>query len=169
MAEKNGQAAEEKKKGGGMKKLIFLVLILAILGGGGFAGWKYFWVPRQEAAAEAAEKAAEEAENASKVAPAGPLVPLEPFVVNLADPMGRRYLKMTLDVEVLDEAASADLATAMPKVKDSLLLLLSSKSFEDIGSMDRKLELKNEIVDRLNLVLGKGRVRNVYFTEFVVQ
>ena len=74
MAEKNGQAAEEKKKGGGMKKLIFLVLILAILGGGGFAGWKYFWVPRQEAAAEAAEKAAEEAENASKVAPAGPLV-----------------------------------------------------------------------------------------------
>ena len=165
MAEKNGQAAEEKKKGGGMKKLIFLVLILAILGGGGFAGWKYFWVPRQEAAAEAAEKAAEEAENASKVAPAGPLVPLEPFVVNLADPMGRRYLKMTLDVEVLDEAASADL----PKVKDSLLLLLSSKSFEDIGSMDRKLELKNEIVDRLNLVLGKGRVRNVYFTEFVVQ
>ena len=79
------------------------------------------------------------------------------------------YLKMTLDVEMLDEAASANLTTAMPKVKDSLLLLLSSKSFEDIGSMDRKLELKNEIVDRLNLVLGKGRVRNVYFTEFVVQ
>ena len=57
----------------------------------------------------------------------------------------------------------------MPKVKDTLLLLLSSKSFEEISSMDRKIELKNQIVERLNQIVGKGKVRNVYFTEFVVQ
>ena len=83
--------------------------------------------------------------------------------------MGRRYLKVTMDVEVSDAAASTALTAAMPRVKDTLLLLLSSKTFADISSMDRKLELKNEIVDRLNLIIGKGKVRNVYFTEFVVQ
>ena len=51
----------------------------------------------------------------------------------------------------------------------TLLLLLSSKTFADISSMDKKIELKNDIVDRLNLIIGKNKVRNVYFTEFVVQ
>lgn len=171
MAGKKGQATDGKKKGGLMKKLLFLILLLGVLGGGGFAGWKYFWLPRQ-AAQEAPDQAAQNPaeEKRVEVPPAsGQLVTLDSLVVNLADPMGRRYLKTTLDVEVIDSAAAADLATAMPKVKDTLLLLLSSKSFEDIGSMDRKLELKNEIVDRLNLILGKGRVLNIYFTEFVVQ
>lgn len=94
---------------------------------------------------------------------------LEPFVVNLADPMGRRYLKANMDVEVTDGDVAAELNAAMPKIKDALLLLLSSKSFADISSMDKKIELKNEIVDRLNLIIGKAKVRNVYFTEFVVQ
>ena len=99
----------------------------------------------------------------------GQLVTLDSFVVNLSDPMGRRYLKATLDVEVADAAAAAALTAAMPKIKDTLLLLLSSKTFADISSMDKKIELKNDIVDRLNLIIGKNKVRNVYFTEFVVQ
>jgi flagellar FliL protein len=74
-----------------------------------------------------------------------------------------------MDVEVADASAANELTAAMPKVKDTLLLLLSSKSFEDISSMDRKIELKNQIVERLNQILGRGKVRNVYFTEFVVQ
>ena len=87
----------------------------------------------------------------------GQLVTLEPFVVNLADPMGRRYLKANMDVEVTDGDVAAELNAAMPKIKDALLLLLSSKSFADISSMDKKIELKNEIVDRLNLIIGKAK------------
>lgn len=101
--------------------------------------------------------------------PAGQLVTLDSFVVNLSDPMGRRYLKVTMDVEVSSAAVATELTAAMPRVKDTLLLLLSSKSFEDISSMDKKIELKNDIVSRLNQIVGKNKVRNVYFTEFVVQ
>ncbi len=96
------------------------------------------------------------------------VVNLEPFVVNLADPMGRRYLKITMDVEV-EPGVSAELTTAMAKIKDSLLLLLSSKTFSEISSMDQKIELKNEIMERLNQVVGPGKIKNVYFTEFVIQ
>ena len=161
---------EGKKKGGKLKLIIIIVVVLAVLGGGGFAAWKFFLQPK----GPAAENATAEGEGHKAEAPAvaetgGQLVTLDAFVVNLSDPMGRRYLKTTLDVEVANAAAAAELTAAMPKVKDTLLLLLSSKSFADISSMDKKIELKNDIVSRLNQIIGKNKVRNVYFTEFVVQ
>lgn len=173
MADKKAQAPEKevKKKGGKLKLIILLVLVLAVLGGGGFAAWKFYLQPKMGGEATAEAPAEGEGQKAAAEAPAsgGQLVTLDSFVVNLSDPMGRRYLKTTMDVEVADSAAAAELTAAMPKVKDTLLLLLSSKSFEEISSMDRKIELKNQIVERLNLIIGKGKVRNVYFTEFVVQ
>ena len=182
MADKKAQAPdkEPKKKGGKLKLIIILLLVLGVLGGGGFAAWKFYLQPKMagDAAAEngapadgekaAAEKGEGEKKADAASASGGQLVTLDAFVVNLSDPMGRRYLKTTMDVEVADAAAAAALTAAMPKVKDTLLLL-SSKTFEEISSMDRKIELKNQIVERLNQILGKGKVRNVYFTEFVVQ
>ncbi len=177
MADKKAPAPaaekEGKKKGGKLKLVIILLVVLAVLGGGGFAAWKFFLQPKGEAVENAtAEGAAEHKAEAPAEAEAevgGQLVTLDAFVVNLSDPMGRRYLKTTLDVEVANAAAAAELTAAMPKVKDTLLLLLSSKSFADISSMDKKIELKNDIVSRLNQIIGKNKVRNVYFTEFVVQ
>ena len=171
MAEKKAPAPEkaEKKKGGKLKLIIIALVVLGVLGGGGFAAWKFFLQPK--AAGDAAGNATTEGagERKAEIEPGGQLVTLDSFVVNLSDPMGRRYLKTTLDVEVANAAAAAELTAAMPKVKDTLLLLLSSKSFADISSMDKKIELKNDIVSRLNQIIGKNKVRNVYFTEFVVQ
>lgn len=171
MAEKKAAAPEkaEKKKGGKLKLIIIALVVLGVLGGGGFAAWKFFLQPK--AAEETAENATAEGaeEHKAEAETGGQLVTLDSFVVNLSDPMGRRYLKTTLDVEVANAAVAAELTAAMPKVKDTLLLLLSSKSFADISSMDKKIELKNDIVSRLNQIIGKNKVRNVYFTEFVVQ
>jgi flagellar FliL protein len=171
MADKKAAAPEkeEKKKGGKLKLVIILVVALGVLGGGGFAAWKFFLQPKMAGDAAANSTGEDGAKQAEEPAPGGQLVTLDSFVVNLADPMGRRYLKTTMDVEVANAAAAAELAAAMPRVKDTLLLLLSSKSFEDISSMDKKIELKNDIVSRLNQIIGKNKVRNVYFTEFVVQ
>ena len=157
---------EPKKKGGKFKLIIIAFVLLAVLGGGGVAAWMFFLQP-EDAHNATAENAEGQPEAAAETD--GQLVTLDSFVVNLSDPLGRRYLKTTLDVEVTNAAAAAELAAAMPKVKDTLLLLLSSKSFADISSMDRKIELKNDIVNRLNQIIGKNKVRNVYFTEFVVQ
>ncbi|MBE1425158.1 flagellar FliL protein [Desulfomicrobium macestii] len=171
MAEKKAATPEkvEKKKGGKLKLIIIALVVLGVLGGGGFAAWKFFLQPKT--AGETAENATAEGaeEHKAEAEQGGQLVTLDSFVVNLSDPMGRRYLKTTLDVEVANAAVAAELTAAMPKVKDTLLLLLSSKSFADISSMDKKIELKNDIVSRLNQIIGKNKVRNVYFTEFVVQ
>lgn len=163
MAEKKAAAEEkEEKKGGKLKLVILLLVFVALVAGGGFAAW-FFLIKTPEDGEGNNTKVVEE-----KIV-RGPMVNLDPFVVNLADPIGRRYLKTTMDVEVVDAAAAAALSADMPRIKDTILLLLSSKTFADIDSLDKKLELKDEIVERMNLIVGQGKIINLYFTEFVIQ
>ena len=100
---------------------------------------------------------------------AGELVSIPPLLVNLADPQGRRYLKLALDIEVKDKPAADQLNKNMAKVKDALLLLLSSKTYDDLASLESKILLKKEVVERLTLVLGEQKVLRVYITEIVIQ
>ncbi len=182
----DGEAPKKSKK----KLIIILgisVLLLAVLGGGGFFGYKW-WMGKKAAAGgdNATEQKAEAGAHGEKKAEGGAegekkgekgaaaveaseLVSIPPFLVNLADPQGRRYLKLALDIEVKDKIAADQLNKNMPKVKDSLLLLLSSKTYEDLASLENKILLKKEIVERLTLVLGEQKVLRVYITEIVIQ
>ncbi|MFW5735208.1 MAG: flagellar basal body-associated FliL family protein [Oceanidesulfovibrio sp.] len=163
----NGEATPKKKKS--PLKWILLIVLLLVLGGGGyFAYTKFFAGPKEQNATTEAEdqQAAQDEQAASGDSQ---VVSLAPFLVNLADPLGRRYLKLTLDVEVASEQAAEALSTNEPKVRDALIMLLSSKTFSELSSMESKIILKKEIVERLNLVLGGSKVQQVYFTEMVIQ
>ena len=158
----------EAKKKGGLLKWIILGVLLVVLGAGGFFAYQFFLAPKSENATEAdAGKKGSQADQG----PAGEtsMVSLPPFVVNLADPLGRRYLKIALDMEVTGVETAALVNKEMPKIKDKLLLLLSSKSYADLAPMSAKLELKTEIVSRVNQVLGQDLVKQVLFTEFIIQ
>ena len=157
---------EEKKSGGGLKWIIMIVMLLLLLGGGGVAAYWFLMGPGAKSAEQTAEEQGE-AVQAQRLSPE--IVTLAPFIVNLADPLGRRFLRLTLDVEVNGKEAAADLNRSESRVRDAIILLLSSKTFTDLASMESKIILKNEIVDRLNQIIGAGRVSNVYFTEFVIQ
>ena len=93
---------------------------------------------------------------------------LDPFIVNFFDKRGVRYLKVRLDVEVRD-ATEEEMQRKTPKIRDSLIVLLSSKKYEEIGSLEGKARLREEILFRLNRILGEGKAQEVYFTDFVVQ
>ncbi|WP_291330056.1 flagellar basal body-associated protein FliL [Desulfovibrio sp. UCD-KL4C] len=164
------EVEQESKKKGGMLKWIILILLLAVLGGGGFFAYKKFFAAAPKDAAETTQAEEQTADpNAAPLPGSGFSVTLPTFVVNLADPLGRRYLKLGVDVEVVSEEAVAELNKKEPMVKDSLILLLSSKTFQDLSSMENKILLKKEIVDRLNQIMGGAKVLQVYFTDMVIQ
>jgi len=54
-------------------------------------------------------------------------------------------------------------------VRDALLILLSSKETQTLKPTAGKLQLRDEILQRVNSLLSAGQARNAYFTEFVVQ
>jgi flagellar FliL protein len=102
-------------------------------------------------------------------APSGAVRPLDPFIVNLADAQGQRYLKAVIQIETDNPAAEAEITEKMPLVRDEILMILSNKTFDDVATVSGKRMLKREIASAVNRYLGSGQVTNVFFTEFVVQ
>jgi len=100
----------------------------------------------------------------------GPItVKLDPFTTNLNEPSGRRFLKVTLGMEVDNQEASDELSKKMPDVQDSILMLLSSQSSEDISGVDGKERLRSQILNRTNSLMVKNKVKKVKYLEFIVQ
>jgi flagellar FliL protein len=187
------QDAPKKKK----KGLLIWIILLLVLGGLGAGGYfyvypKFFAKPKPSAEgaeqapaegghapAKAEEKAAgghgggekggEKGEKGKEGAGKPKPVALAPFVVNLSDPLGRRYLKLTIMVETMGAAANAELTDKEPQVRDQIIMLLSSKTYQELATMESKMALKADIVRRLNQILGGSKVLQVYFTEMVIQ
>jgi len=90
-------------------------------------------------------------------------------VVNLNDPGGKRYLKTDIELEYTSEEVGVELQRRLPQLRDLILLQLSSKGLDDIQSVDGKIALRRELIQRINQTLTSGKVRNLYFTEFVIQ
>ncbi len=104
-----------------------------------------------------------------KPAAAGGLVDLDPFVVNLADTSESRFVKVTIKLKLAEAGDPKEVEAELPSIRDSLLILLSSKEFSSIRTVQGKLELRDEIIERINTVLNGPKVAAVFFTEFVVQ
>src|SRR5262245_61374467 len=179
MAEKKAEAPAEgaAPKGGKGKLFIILGVLLALAGGGG----AYFFLVRKpalEAVSEAATDAAGErgerggehgAGGTRGLAEMGALEALDPFIANLADEDGRRYLKATMQLEFYEPSVPAELGSHMAQVRDLILTLFTSKTFADIRTPEGKGLLREEIINRINRVLRRDVVKAVYFTEFIVQ
>ena len=174
--EEGGEAAgEEEKKGLPIKLILIVVGVLALAGGGYFAYTNFF---QEEAVEESAEKdkngeeggEGEDGENAEELPPGvGVMFTMDPFVVNLAGSNGKRFLKVTATLELSSPEVNPEFEENLQKITDSILVLLSSKSFEDVYSVQGKFKLKDEITTRVNRFLVVGHVKDAYFTEFIVQ
>lgn len=169
-AQQESQEAQDKtQKGGKWKWIAIIALLVGLLGGGGYFAFITLYSSGQgKPAGQNATQAGGGNGSASKRV-GTEMVSLPTLLVNLADPLGKRYLKITVDVEVKGKEAASQIQSDMPKIKDALILLLSSKTFEELSSVENKYQLKKEIVERLNQILGQSVVRRVYFTEFIVQ
>jgi len=97
----------------------------------------------------------------------GKLVPLETFLVNLADSRGRRLAKVNMELEVSSAEAQEEIDKLKPKIRDIIIMLMSSKTYGQISSRDGKDQLRDEIRDQVNLFLTKGQIKKVFFTEFI--
>ncbi|HEX3047304.1 MAG TPA: flagellar basal body-associated FliL family protein [Bacillota bacterium] len=101
----------------------------------------------------------------------GELVPLNEVLTNLAASAdGIHYLKMNVTLEVIeDEKVKADLEKRVPQFRDLINSIIGSKTLEMIQEEKGKEELKREILDKLNSVVGMGKIKNIYFQDFMLQ
>jgi flagellar basal body-associated protein FliL len=101
--------------------------------------------------------------------PAPQFVSIDSFVVNVSDGESDRFLKVKIDLEVSSADVGKEIEQRMPQVKDIMIGLLSSQNATTVRSMEGKDRLREQVLTRLNAVVRTGVVRQVLFTEFVVQ
>jgi flagellar FliL protein len=94
---------------------------------------------------------------------------LDTFIVNLADKGGRRFLRVTMDLELKDESLAGEIDKRLSQIRDSILMIIPTKRFEDINSVEGKITLRDEIMTKLNSFLKDGSITNIYFVDFVIQ
>jgi flagellar FliL protein len=144
------------KKGLPMKWIIIISIALLIIAAGAAAGYYFFSKTQSKKPPE--EKPA-----------VITIWPMEAFVVNISDVGGERYLKLVIQLELSEPGAVAELEQIKPRLRDSILDLLTPKTYKELMDLAGKQRLREDIAGRVNNALTKGKVTKVYFTEFVVQ
>ena len=151
--------------------LIGVVMVLMLgLGGGLFMMWNK--LSAMETRSQSAAENAEQGDQDSSVPVEkllGPIFSLDTFIVNLADEGGKRYLRMTIDLELDSEELESEVKKRLPQVRDSILTILPTKRFDDISTAKGKTALRDQMLERINGLVARGKVTNIYFKEFVVQ
>jgi flagellar FliL protein len=114
-------------------------------------------------------------------------------IVNLADPGGYRYLKTEIVVEVAIDQKTyerltaaggggghgggggstdplrAELEHSWPKIQDTLTMVLTSKTVDELATPEGKEHLKDELREKLQPAFGDYKITEVYLTQFVIQ
>ncbi len=164
----NAEGGDEIQVGKRSKlPLILGILGIFIIGGGIGYAVSVLMAPADPAAAEESAKADVEKEEGTANVDTE-MTNLGNFTVNLRSSAGGRVLQMEIQVESDVESAET-IEKRMPQLRDSVILLASDYSYDELEGIDGKFRLKDDILARVNAVLEPIQVRRVYFTEFVVQ
>lgn len=137
----------------GKKKLLVVLIAVVVLlaaGGGGAAYW--FHKKAADAEAEAHDDDAPKVKRKKKDAKPPIFNTLENFTVNLAG--GDHFMQLGIVLQLKDEETAEKVKTWLPQIRNHILLLLSSKSVEDLESPKGKEALVREILEKTRQPLG---------------
>lgn len=139
------------------KMPLILGLVLAIAFGG--AG---FFVTHSGLLGGSQEVAEEQPADLPDIA----FVPVEPVTISLPDSQPAAHLRFTAQLEVASPHA-AEVSALMPRIVDVLngyLRAVEPSSLQEAGALVR---IRAQLLRRIQIVTGEGRVRDLLVTEFI--
>jgi flagellar FliL protein len=156
----NDTHAEWKRRQARWGRAVLLVLGLAVLTVVGSLGCK---------------KSSPAPSGPGKGAPASKVkavMHLEPFVVNLADAEENRFLRVGIDLGLespLSAKGGKEGEVPTARIRDCILAVLSTWHSDALLAPEGKQKLKDDLVRALRERAPELGVKEVYFTDFLVQ
>ena len=95
--------------------------------------------------------------------------PFPSVTANLSGSLGRQYLKCSFQIVSDDKSIGALIEENKAKLKDVVLSVLSARSLADVESPSSKAVLRTELVANLNKALNSPVVKQIQFTDFLIQ
>ncbi len=183
---------EGKKKSSKMKLVVIILVVVGLLAGGGGAAWYFLGMPNpladeaeladdDEASYEDEDDDEEERpkkkkKKKKKKKDQGPplFVELDPdFVIAFKDQRMARFMQLRVKLMSRDPEVIEIVEQYKPVLRNNLLLLYSSQTFEEIVTREGKERLLEQSLEEVNRTLdeeaGMDGVEAVYFTSFIAQ
>lgn len=162
MSEASENEAETPRKSG--KKGLVLGLVAAILFGAGG-----FFATYTGAVGGPGKDKSHKEEKTAHVEPLPDIafVPLEPLVVSLGPGAQNRHLRFAGQLEV-GAGHAEEVTTIMPRILDVLNGYLRAVDLALLEDPAALVRLRAQMLRRVQVVSGEGRVRDLLVTEFVL-
>ena len=157
----DGEEETPKKKS--KRPLLIGVVLALLLGGGGF----YAVYSGMILGAPPTEEQAVAHETPADALPPIAFVPLDPLIISLGPRAGSRHLRFRAELEV-DPQYQQDVEKLLPRVLDVLNSYLRAVDLRDIEDPSALINLRAQMLRRIQLVTGEGRVRDLLIMEFVL-
>ncbi|HTY09854.1 MAG TPA: flagellar basal body-associated FliL family protein [Bacteroidota bacterium] len=120
--------------------------------------------PHADAAAQKTEEEAQKGETATQN-----IFLIKDVIINPAGTNGTRFLLTTVGIEVSTPEAQQELEKKEVQVRDLLNSILTSKGLNELVNIDQRELLRGEISKKVGELLKAGKLRNVYFSKFIIQ
>ncbi len=169
--------ADKGGKGGSKKIILIVVLVfvglLALVGTMVGTLWALGIFPPQHGESTQSAAVEEEAPVEEVKAQAIYVKVDPPFVVNFDGQGKARFLQVVMEFMGRDEAELEDAQHHMPAIRNKMLLLLSSQSYDVLSTTEGKEQLRQqalaEVQAILELEVGHSAVEDLYLTSLVMQ
>ena len=155
--------AEGKPKKKSKKGLLIGVVLALVLGGGGFFAVYSGMILGSDDAAMHAEEGAIDVVNLPPVA----FVEVDPLVISLGTGSTNQHLRFRASLEV-EPGYVDDVSALIPRVLDVLNSYLRAVEVSDLEDPSALISLRAQMLRRIQLVTGEGRVRDLLIMEFVL-
>lgn len=164
------ESTDTAENKGSKTKLIIIIgaVVLVLLIGGGVAAFlllKSSHDTKEEDPGKDVPVPAIEQQEAATY----PEVNVENFIVNIISGDAAHYVKASLTLSLTNAEAQAEAQQRMPQIRDTILLLVGNKTYEELQDLHGKEQLKAELTNALNSFFQSGKVRAIFYTNFVVQ
>ncbi len=109
-------------------------------------------------------------ENSDLANEMGVIVGLEEMIVTLQS-MGKvpNYLRINVNLEVDSQRTADQVVGRLPQLRDIVIMTLSSKSAAELTTPEGTQALRAEIFRRLAEKLPPNALKNIYFSDLVIQ
>ncbi|SEL05064.1 flagellar basal body-associated FliL family protein [Pacificibacter marinus] len=160
------QLEEDTTKKSKLPLIVGVALMLVLGGGGFFAVYSGLLLTPPHDSTE--EDLAMLEEEALEPLPDVAFVPIEPLIINLPNSSsGNRHLRFQAQIEV-PSAYEKEVESLLPRIIDVLNGYLRAVDISELESPAALIRLRAQMLRRLQIVAGEGRIKDVLIMEFVI-
>ncbi len=161
MAEAEAGPDEAPKKKSKLPLLIGILLMLVLGGGGFFATYSGMILGGDGVVADA------HGPEGDAVVLDIAFVPIDPLIVSLGTSGRARHLRFSSQLEV-SKAHQDEVTMLMPRILDVLNGYLRAVEVAELEDPSALIRLRAQMLRRVQIVSGEGRIRDLLVTEFVL-